>query len=88
MDIVIVGLLLISIGLILKMVLESKKQIDGLVEELEDIQHKIERSITKNKKRNEQKLMDKYSQNTVLANGDLDFTNELSTTPYTIADHN
>lgn len=88
MDIVIAGLLLIAIGFIFKMILESKKQIDELVEELEDIQHKIEHSITKSKKRNEQKLMDKYSQNTVLAAGDLSFATELSTTPYTLADQN
>jgi len=88
MDIFVIGLLLISIGLIFKMILESKTEIDGLVKELEDIQDRIENSITQTKKRTEKNLKNKYVHNTVLANGEVSLDTNLPATPYTLADHN
>lgn len=84
MEIVIGGLLSIALCLIFKMVRESKTQIDTLIQELEDIQEKIEISLHK-KETQQNKLFVRYLQNTVLAHGE---TETSTNSPYTPADHN
>lgn len=84
MEIIIAGFLSIALCLIFKMARESKVQIDTLIQELEDIQKKIEVSLHQ-KETQQNKLFVRYLQNTVLAHGE---TETSTNSPYTSADHN
>ena len=84
MEIIIAGFLSIALCLIFKMVRESKKQIDTLIQDLEDIQAKIEVSLQK-KETQQNKRFVRYLQSTVLANGE---TETPTNNPFTPANHN
>jgi len=85
MELVIITLLLTAFSLILKMVFDSKAQIDDLIQELDEIQNKIEYSLPENKKHRRQ--LQAQLQNAILANGEIEFQ-EVATGPYTSANSN
>lgn len=85
MELVIITLLLTAFSLILKMVFDSKAQIDDLIQELDEIQNKIEYSLPENKKRRRQ--LQAQLQNAILANGEIEFQ-EIPAGPYTSANSN
>jgi len=85
MEIIVAGSLSIALCLIFKMVRESKTQIDALIQELEDIQEKIEISLHEKETQRDKHIIH-HLQNTILANGKTE--NTVSNSPFTPADHN
>jgi len=87
MEIAIIGFIFIAFCLILKMILESKSQIDALVQELEEIQQKIEVSLSK---KSQPKIHSDthYVTNAILATGDTHSPQKPPVSPYTPANHN